>query len=231
MHMHRKIWEWCYAAQALHERGLLRPGRRGLGFAVGQEPLPALFASLGCEILATDVATEEAEKGGWVSTAQHARSLDNLNGRDICDPEVFRERVDFRFVDMRELPDDLGRYDFVWSSCALEHLGTMALGETFVHECLKFLRPGGVAVHTTEFNLHSDTETITDGPTILFRRRDIESMAARLAKRGYRIEVEFAEGDLPADRVIDEPPYTHGTHLRVRMDGYVVTSYGLIIEG
>src|SRR5262249_20129644 len=28
---HRKLWEWCYIAQALWERGLLRPGKRGLG--------------------------------------------------------------------------------------------------------------------------------------------------------------------------------------------------------
>lgn len=45
--LNRKIWEWCYVAEALSERGMLLPGRRGLGFAVGQEPLVALFASAG----------------------------------------------------------------------------------------------------------------------------------------------------------------------------------------
>jgi hypothetical protein len=42
---HRKLWEWCYIAQVLWERGLLQPGRPGLGFGVGHEPLAALFAS------------------------------------------------------------------------------------------------------------------------------------------------------------------------------------------
>jgi hypothetical protein len=32
---HRKVWEWCAIAQALEERDMLRPGRRGCGFAVG----------------------------------------------------------------------------------------------------------------------------------------------------------------------------------------------------
>jgi hypothetical protein len=50
-HVHRKGWEWCYIAQALRERGMLQPGKRGLGFAVGREPLVDLFASHGCEIM------------------------------------------------------------------------------------------------------------------------------------------------------------------------------------
>src|SRR4051812_48305690 len=37
---HRKLWEDCFILQALWEAGMLAPGRRALGFAVGQEPLP-----------------------------------------------------------------------------------------------------------------------------------------------------------------------------------------------
>ncbi len=120
MRMHRKPWEYFFIAQALHERGMLRPGSRGLGFGVGREPLVALFASLGCEIVATDLPTEEAHKGCWVDGVQHASSLEDLNGRGICGPEEFREKVSFRFVDMRKLPDDLGTFDFLWSCCSLE---------------------------------------------------------------------------------------------------------------
>ncbi len=143
MRMHRKLWEYCFIAQALYERGMLVPGSRGLGFGVGQEPLTALFASLGCEIVATDLATEEAYEHRWVETSQHADSLEALNSRGICSPEIFPERVSFRFVDMRKLPDDFGTFDFVWSSCSLEHLGTMALGEEFIFQSLKYLKPGG----------------------------------------------------------------------------------------
>jgi len=42
--LHRKLWEWCFIAQALFERGMLERGLRGLGSAVGSEPLSALFA-------------------------------------------------------------------------------------------------------------------------------------------------------------------------------------------
>ena len=39
---------------------MLRPGRRGLIFAAGREPLPAFFAAFGAEIVATDQARESA---------------------------------------------------------------------------------------------------------------------------------------------------------------------------
>ena len=38
---HRKLWEFVFIAQALHERRQLRAGARGLGFGVGREPLAA----------------------------------------------------------------------------------------------------------------------------------------------------------------------------------------------
>ena len=54
-HLHRKVWEWCFIAQALQDNDLLRPGKTGLGFAVGQEPLTALFAQRGARIVATAI--------------------------------------------------------------------------------------------------------------------------------------------------------------------------------
>lgn len=47
--LHRKQWEFYFICKALAERGRLSTGCRGLGFGVGLEPLPALFASYGVE--------------------------------------------------------------------------------------------------------------------------------------------------------------------------------------
>ena len=54
---------------------------------------------------------------------------------------------------MNAVPDDLGRFDLVWSSCALEHLGTPQAGLDFIMRTLDLLEPGGLAVHTTELEL------------------------------------------------------------------------------
>jgi 2-polyprenyl-3-methyl-5-hydroxy-6-metoxy-1,4-benzoquinol methylase len=230
MHMHRKTWEYCYIAQALYERDMLTPGRRGLGFAVGQEPLSAMFASLGCEIVASDLATEEAHKANWVETNQHAASLEALNQRGICQEDLFRQRVTFRFLDMRKLPDGLGSFDFIWSACSLEHLGTIGLGEKFIYESLKYLKPGGVAVHTTEFNVRSNIFTLTRGPIAVFRRRDLQRIAKRLRRSGYRVDLDFASGSLPYDKVVDRPPYKQEIHLKLSLGLHILTSFGLIIE-
>ena len=230
MQMHRKVWEYCYIVQALHERDMLEPGRRGLGFAVGQEPLSAMFASLGCEIVASDLDMDKVGKAKWVETNQHAASLEALNQRGICEADSFRQRVTFRFLDMRELSDGLGTFDFMWSSCSLEHLGTIAKGEKFIFESLKYLKPGGVAVHTTEFNVRSNLLTLTRGPDVVFRRRDLERIAKRLGQLGYAVDLDFSSGSLPYDEVIDRPPYKEEIHLKLLLSIYVVTSFGLIIE-
>lgn len=229
-HLHRKVWEYCYIAQALSERGMLRAGRTGLGFAVGQEPLPALFASFGCSIIATDLATEQAAQGGWVETNQHAASLQGLNQRGICLEAEFQRRVQFRFADMRTLPPDLGPVDFLWSNCAFEHLGSLSAGLDFVRESLQYLRPGGVAVHTTEYNTSLDASTLDTGGTVLYRRQDLEGLARQLKSDGFHIDIHFQEGNSPGDKMIDRPPYSHYVHLKLEFAGFITTSFGIIVE-
>jgi hypothetical protein len=227
----RKLWEYCYIAQALDERGFLKPGTRGLGFGVGKEPLTALFAQRGCRIVATDLDIERAQAAGWVQTNQHAEALGALNDRGICPADDFRARVEFRNVDMNEIPADLQGFDFTWSSCCFEHLGSIANGLRFIERQMECLRPGGVAVHTTEFNVSSNEETIDDnGFIVLFRRRDIEELARRLEARGHRIKLDLTPGRRIADGYVDLPPYDKGPyHLKLQWDRFVTTSIGLII--
>jgi 2-polyprenyl-3-methyl-5-hydroxy-6-metoxy-1,4-benzoquinol methylase len=226
---HRKLWEWVFCAKALHERGMLAPGMRGLGFGVGQEPLAAFFASFGCEIVASDVGEEVAARDGWAVTGQHAKSLEQLNEAGLCPPDEFAQRVSFRSVDMNDIPTDLRGFDFTWSSCAFEHLGSIVKGQEFILNQMACLKPGGVGVHTTEYNVSSNRDTIEWGQTVAFRRRDIEWLVDRLHADSHLIEVDYDPGDLPADRHIDVPPYSN-THLKVQFDKYAVTSLALVIE-
>lgn len=228
--LHRKLWEWCYIAQALDERGMLQPGRRGLGFGVGREPLVPLFASFGCEVVASDMAEEQARKVGWTDTNQHAADVDVLNAAGLCPPEEFRRRVSRRVVDMNAIPRDLGGFDFTWSSCSFEHVGSIAKGKRFVRNQMRCLRPGGVAVHTTEFNVVSDTETLDHEVTVIFRRCDLLDVARRLRADGHHLDLDFTLGTDVADRYVDAPPYRNDLHLRLKIMQYTSTSIGLIVE-
>jgi len=228
--LHRKMWEWLFIAQALSERGLLAEGRRGLGFGVGKEPLVALFASYGCDLLATDQPPELAASTGWTdSTVEYAHGLAGLNEDGLCADELFTRHVEYRDVDMNAIPEDLGGFDFTWSSCALEHLGSLQAGADFVLAQMRCLRPGGVAVHTTEYTVSSNDTTLETGATVLYRRRDMEAMVKRLRRAGHAIDIDYTEGTTPEDLHVDTPPYTN-VHLRTTLGEYVTTSLALIIE-
>lgn len=225
---HRKQWEWCYILQALACAGMNRPGRRGLGFGVGAEPIVAYLASTGSAIVATDLAATASAAQRWSESGQHATAVNELNRDGLCPDEQFRELVTFRPVDMNQVPDDLRDFDFTWSSCALEHLGDLGAGVDFLLRQIDCLRPGGVGVHTTEYNVSSNSATVSKGDTVLYRRRDIEELAAEVARRGHTMEVTFGLGDAPEDRHIDRDPWSN-THLKIATGGYAVTSFGLLV--
>ena len=231
---HRKLWEFTYIMQALHDHGMLSPGKNGLGFGVGQEPLAAAMADSGCGIIASDLAAEDAREKGWIKTDQHASSLEQLNDRGICDSQLFRERVQFRPVDMNNLPPDLchSRFDFIWSSCAFEHLGNLVLGLEFVKNSMHCLKPGGLAIHTTEYNLSSNDRTISSGSVVLYRRKDIEGLVHQLRADGHQVEFNPHTGSSEIDRHFDIPPYSHGElHLKLLTGGrFITTSVGLIVR-
>ena len=209
--MHRKLWEYCYITQVLAEREMLQPGKRGLGFAVGHEPLPALFASTGCQILATDLDGSVDVSKEWSSTGQHANQLSDLNDRGLCSAEAFADRVAFRPVDMNAIPDDLTGFDFIWSSCSLEHLGGLDRGRAFILQSLRCLKPGGIAVHTTEFNVASNDSTVIDGGTVIYRQRDLELLADDLRSQGHLVELDSNVARRPSTITSTFRP-THTTH-------------------
>ena len=123
----------------------LTEGRTGLGFGVGHEPLPALFASLGCTHCRYRSGPGRCDQGRVARDGQHADGLAALERPEICAPATFRERVSFEVVDMNDIPAHLrDRFDFCWSACCLEHLGSLAHGLRFIENSLNTLKIGGV---------------------------------------------------------------------------------------
>ncbi len=235
----RKLWEWCFISEALKSRGLLTNGKKGLGFAVGQEPLTSAFASMGCEILATDGSFENAEKQGWTKFGEHSGSLDDLNLKGICNSEVFKQKVKFQFTDMNHIPNSFKNFDFLWSACAIEHLGSIEKGLSFVINSLQCLNPGGVAVHTLELNMSSREETVDHNNfTVIFRTQDLIKLSEGLKREGYEVAtLDFTVGSHPLDTYVDLTPFafrrladSNLPHLKIFLEGYISSSYGLVIK-
>ncbi len=243
---HRKVWEDCFTLQAIWEAGLMREGTAGLCFGAGEEPLPSLLAAAGVDVLATDLAPENAAAAGWIATSQHA-SHDALFKPHLVDRATFDRRVSFRHIDMNAIPTDLeGRFDLCWSLCSLEHVGSTELACRFMERSIDCLKPGGLAIHTTEYNLSSESDTVTSGWCVLFTRPQIEAVVEKLRAAGHTVEpVSFATGSRPLDQFIDLPPFPHPTlrwlspnalplpaapHLRLALLGHVTTSIALIVR-
>jgi SAM-dependent methyltransferase len=228
---HRKQWEFVYVMQALWERGCIKKGKKGLVFAVGTEPGPTVFANYGCSIVATDIFPEEGEKKGWTTGDQLCFGIESLNKRGLCDDETLRRHVTYRPVDMNNIPADLKGFDFNWSSCSFEHLGTIEKGLNFLKNQLKTLKPGGWAVHTTEFNISSNDVTLDNADTVIFRMKDLEKLAEELRSKGHYVEeLDYSLGGLPEDFDVDVHPFHEKGHLKLQLNEFVVTSIGLIIQ-
>lgn len=221
----RKTWEHVAILRALRKADVLRPGSRGLGFGVGREALVAEFASRGVDVVATDLSVDDRRSAAWVASGQHASlSLDQLTNDRICSREILESRVTLRAVDMNLIPSDLADFDFLWSACALEHLGSLEAGLTFVERSLSCLKPNGIAVHTTEFNLDSDGDTVAQGETVLYRKADMVGFRDRLLAKGHEMS-PFEIGPRAGlfDIMTDFEPY-HESALVIRFKGYRVTS-------
>lgn len=241
---HRKLWELAYVLQVIWQNGLLGPNRRGLGFGCGVEPIPSVLAAEGVDVVVTDLAPEQQVDTGWTSTNQHTYSLDAVYRKHIVDRPAFDRHVSMEYVDMRRIPESLTGFDFCWSICALEHLGSIAEGLRFIEASLETLKPGGVAVHTTEFNFLDDTSTLDNWPTVLFQRAHFAQLARSLGAKGHQVApLDFDVGQRPLDRFIDVPPYqgdwspnqkaiwpADPAHLKLTIDGFASTCFGLIIK-
>lgn len=247
---HRKLWEFAFFLQVLHEHGILvKPDVKGVGFGCGQEPLASYLASKNVAVKVTDLEPEKVAGLGWADTKQHTSSLEMAYYPDLVSRESFKKYVSHKFVDMNSIPDDINEdFDFCWSICAFEHLGSIEKGLQFVENSLKVLKPGGVAIHTTEYNYLSDELTIDDWPTVLFLRRHFEELSLRLKAKGHRmLGPDFDVGGGVLDKFIDVPPYAVGDrgwfkfsaeqwgdsnqagHLKLSVDGFPCTCFGIVI--
>jgi hypothetical protein len=224
---HRKQWEWVFIMHHAHRMGAVAPGKRGLAFGAGTEPLPAGFAKAGMFVTATDAPPEIG--AAWTN-GQFANGLAALPRLDM-DGADFERQVSFHVCDMNNIDPKLTGFDLCWSACALEHLGSLRHGADFIINSIKTLKPGGVAIHTTEFNLSSNSKTLETGPCVLYRRRDFDALISEL--RGLGLEVDdftVAPDSTVIDSFVDVPPYVHRPHLKLALGGFVTTSAGIAVR-
>jgi hypothetical protein len=236
---HRKQWEYAFAMKAMFASGLFNGGpKKTMGFAVGHEPTVSYLASKGVSVVATDLPPEDAETKGWVHTGQNmADTLAAINSRKIATMEQMEKFVSKEWVDMNVVErskawqEGVGSYDFLWSICSVEHVGSIRQALRFMVKSLELLKPGGTAVHTTEFNLKSLFLTLDHDNTVIFRKMDADALRKCVIKKGYSMpDICYDIGTGPRDHFVDMPPYSKNNHLRLQIDKWVATCIGWTIH-
>lgn len=219
----RKLWEYLLILSTLDRAGIA--GNRFLGFGCGREMIPALLTQRGGVVVATDFA-EAADREGqsWAS-----RGLDELFPDHLVNRGAQRSLAEFRHVDMNDIPPDLRGFDGLWSCGSLEHIGGLQNGLDFVLNAMDCLKPGGIAVHTTEFNVSPGDDTLETSTLSIYREDHVRGLVSRLSSEGYLIDMNWTRGKSADDLHVDRES-SYELSIVADVCGFDTTSIGLIIR-
>lgn len=228
---HRKQWEYFLALQTIWaSSGGNLHGKKAILFGVGLDPIAAVLASLGMDVKATDFRGG-ANAAAWKSTGQLSEDMSDLNARGICSREDFLDRCSYEEVDMSAIPNKFrSSFDYSLSFCSLGHIGGYREGLDFVEQSGKVLRPGGIAVHTTEIDLSEHLPVLESPNLSLYRSADLKKTLQTLTEQGYQVpDHSFKAGPGLADSHLDKEPYS-STHLRFELLGHETTAFGFVFS-
>eukprot|EP01064_Diplonema_japonicum_P024197 TRINITY_DN346_c0_g4_i1.p1 TRINITY_DN346_c0_g4~~TRINITY_DN346_c0_g4_i1.p1 ORF type:complete len:339 (+),score=91.96 TRINITY_DN346_c0_g4_i1:51-1067(+) len=227
--LHRKQWEFAVIVEALDKLRMLGPNKIGLGFAVGQEPLARYFVKRGSSVTVSDMPLQGNFRKEWASTGQHANELEYTFRPGIVTLEEYKMRANFEPIDMNNIPKHLlqGHYDFIWSCGSLEHVGVGQASLQFIINSLDALKVGGVAAHTTEFLLNSQSTFEAPGLNF-FTEQEMQDWATVLRELGHTVvPLEFAAGTtFDVDSLKD---HRYSNHIQVKDMHTIHTSVSFIV--
>jgi SAM-dependent methyltransferase len=207
------------------------PPLRAIGFGVGKEPIPSALVSLGFRVIATDYMDGE-HADAWKSTGQQSQAVLDLNQRKLVSDDAFLSACEFVNMDMNQIPTSLDEsFDFVWSSCALGHIGSYNKGLDFVLRSLRLLKPGGWAVHSTEID-RSDLVDKFESPGLSFYKLyDLEELLNTAEKLGFKpLKIKKASFSGASEKYIVSEPWGKKPHLRIEIFGREINSVVIQIQ-
>ena len=157
---HRKQWEFAMVFHALKSLGLLTPGNTALSMGGGRERLSYAVASHIKQIVITDLYEE-----GTMWDCARTDDPEHFIKSDMPFP-VDPTKLTALRMDMRELQFPDSSFDFCYSCCAIEHIGSDGDFLEHLNEVHRVLKDGGIYVLTTE--MHYGPEVIVAPNNYIF---------------------------------------------------------------
>jgi len=142
-----KQWECAMMLRALSDHGVLRPGALLAGIGAGTEETTFALAAKGCVVFPTDRYLENTP---WSDVAPAGMMV---RPSQFSEYEYPRGAVIPVHTDARVLSLPTGFFDGVYSAGSIEHFGSLESVAASAEEIGRILKPGGIAVISTEFRL------------------------------------------------------------------------------
>jgi SAM-dependent methyltransferase len=183
---HRKAWEFAHAVYGLRTLKRLSPNAVALGVGSGHEHVLYFLANKVSRVVATDLY-----EGDF---AEKEASAIMLHTPAMFAPFHYRkDHLEVLSMDARQLDFPSNTFDFVFSFSSIEHFGGHREAVMALREMFRVLKPGGIAVVTTELILNRLGRTRG-----FFRRREIEPLFLQATgfdlvggEVDYRVERRF----------------------------------------
>jgi SAM-dependent methyltransferase len=217
--INRKYWEYFVLLHQSFLAGLFeRSSSHVIGFGVGNEPIPAYFASQEVRVTATDYI-EGPSADAWSATNQLLK-IDNLVRPEICSVEMFNTFTTVESVDMNSIPSRFDNmFDLCYSLCSLGHIGGFSNSRKFILESLNVLKPGGIAIHTFEMDLGTSERYEQPNHTI-FLKEDVISVIKEVKSLGFEVRKYVLEqGGGYLENYLDQYPFGSSPHLFLDLNG------------
>jgi SAM-dependent methyltransferase len=159
---HRKQWEFAMIFLTLKKNGLLNNKRVGLSLGGGNERVLYSIASHIKKLFVTDLYDENTS---WdcARTTDPDEFIKSSKPFQVDDEKLRAMRMDMRFLEFED-----NKFDFCYSSCAIEHIGDYQDFLQHLNEVNRVLKQGGVYIFTTEL-LFGD-KTIGDPNNFVFSK-------------------------------------------------------------
>ncbi len=194
---HRKIWEFNHTLYGLRRLRRLAPGATALGIGCGHEELMYFLANRIQRVVATDLY-----EGTWIGGESDA---DVLAHPAKYAPFKYREdHLEVRRMDALALAVAGDTFDFAFCLSSIEHFGRLQDKLQALQEMFRVLKPGGVAVLTTEVVLNRLGRGAQYFPA--------ETLTALVRQAGFTLD---GEPDLRVETETASPP------LALPMDTFV----------
>lgn len=142
-----KQWECAMMLRTLTELGVVRAGATLAGIGAGTEETSFVLASKGCVVFPTDRYLEVTP---WSDVAPAGMMVRPEQYSAVSYPQghVIPVHSDARLVSLPE-----SYFDGVYSAGSIEHFGSLEAVAAAAEQIGRILKPGGVAVLSTEFRL------------------------------------------------------------------------------